>query len=809
MDQHLLTVAISSDFTSDDSSSEGGQGDPEMDNRLLKAAIAGDSRSMKEMALQDPSILFGTTPAGNTCLHISCIHGHQVFSTDVVALEDSLLAAVNLDDETPLVAAVRSGCVSLASILLQCYLARGLTEAILWQDIDDCNALHHAIRSGHMELALKLIEAEPALSTHVNILSESPMYIAAMRDFTDISDKLLEIPDSAHVGPWGNNALQAAVRNGNSVLAKRIMETRPWLAREPDNGGNTPLSAAVYRNKIGVVRALLEHDCSLGYEVRRDGMPLLSEAASGGHIDVAQELLNHCPDTPYCGTQNMCWTSLHTAVWFGQVEFTKFILRTPILRKLVNMQDVLGKTALHYAVHRCNPKMVAALLSHQDIDTTVLDNNGVPPAWELLGFMDNAKALNWNEMIMLMLRADPRDATSLYNLHTRIKQNVTEESRSEAKSLTQTYTIGSTQSQAGLPPQTKQPQLKPEDIYLHQPRTEPPHLDSNRMELAQWASFLSVMVATMLLLRCVLTGRGGGGAGGYNLPPGPKPWPIIGNLNLISTLPHRSIHALSRQYGPLMQLRFGAFPVVVGSSAKMAKFFLKTHDVAFTDRPKTAAGKYTTYNYTDITWSPYGAYWRQARKMCVTQLFSAKRLESYKYIRSEEVLALVRDLYAGASRVLVLKDYLSMVNLNVITRMVLGKKYLEEEVRSVAGTVITTPEEFKWMLDELFFLNGVFNIGDSIPWLNWMDLQGYVKRMKKLSKRFDQFLEHVVYEHSERRRSEGQSFVSHDMVDVLLQYASDPGLEVKLNRESVKAFTQDLIAAGTESSAVTVEWAMC
>ncbi|XP_044973621.1 ankyrin repeat-containing protein At2g01680-like [Hordeum vulgare subsp. vulgare] len=440
MDQHLLTVAISSDFTSDDSSSEGGQGDPEMDKRLLKAAIAGDSRSMKEMASQDPSILFGTTPAGNTCLHISCIHGHQVFSTDVVALEDSLLAAVNLDDETSLVAAVRSGCVSLASILLQCYLARGLTEAILWQDIDDCNALHHAIRSGHMELALKLIEAEPALSTHVNILSESPMYIAAMRDFTDISDKLLEIPDSAHVGPWGNNALQAAVRNGNSVLAKRIMETRPWLAREPDNGGNTPLRAAVYRNKIGVVRALLEHDCSLGYEVRRDGMPLLSEAASGGHIDVAQELLNHCPDTPYCGTQNMCWTSLHTAVWFGQVEFTKFILRTPILRKLVNMQDVLGKTALHYAVHRCNPKMVAALLSHQDIDTTVLDNNGVPPAWELLGFMDNAKALNWNEVIMLMLRADPRDATSLYNLHTRIKQNVTEESRSEAKSLTQTYT---------------------------------------------------------------------------------------------------------------------------------------------------------------------------------------------------------------------------------------------------------------------------------------------------------------------------------------------------------------------------------
>ncbi|KAM3206853.1 hypothetical protein ACQJBY_062178 [Aegilops geniculata] len=322
----------------------------------------------------------------------------------------------------------------------------------------------------------------------------------------------------------------------------------------------------------------------------------------------------------------------------------------------------------------------------------------------------------------------------------------------------------------------------------------------------QLASFLGVMLATVLFVRCVLSRRRGRG---YNLPPGPKPWPIIGNLNLIGTLPHRSIHALSQQYGPLMQLRFGSFPVVVGSSVKMAKFFLKTHDVAFTDRPKTAAGKYTTYNYSDITWSPYGAYWRQARRMCLTELFSAKRLQSYEYIRSEEVAALVRGLYGGgASRVLVLKDYLSTASLNVITRMVLGKKYLEKEVRNVAGAVITTPEEFKWMLDEFFFLNGVFNIGDSVPWLDWMDLQGYVKRMKKLSKMFDQFLEHVVDEHAERRRCEGQSFVSKDMVDVLLQYASDPGLEVKLNRDSVKAFTQDLIAGGTESSAVTVEWAI-
>nr|QGN65333.1 cytochrome P450 [Oryza alta] len=321
--------------------------------------------------------------------------------------------------------------------------------------------------------------------------------------------------------------------------------------------------------------------------------------------------------------------------------------------------------------------------------------------------------------------------------------------------------------------------------------------------LPPWASFVGVVLATVLLLKAVF----GRSRRVYNLPPGPKPWPVIGNLNLVGTLPHRSIHELSRRYGPIMSLKFGSFPVVVGSSVEMAKFFLKTHDVVFTDRPKTAAGKYTTYNYSNITWSPYGAYWRQARKMCLTELFSAKRLESYEYIRGEEVRALLRDLHGAAGGVVMLKDYLSTVSLNVITRMGLGKKYLDKEAAAQGGSV-TTPEEFKWMLDELFLLNGVLNIGDSIPWLDWLDLQGYIKRMKKLSKMFDRFLEHVVDEHNERRRLEGESFVAKDMVDVLLQIADDPNLEVKLKREGVKAFTQDLIAGGTESSAVTVEWAL-
>ncbi|GJR35672.1 cytochrome P450 71A1-like protein [Tanacetum coccineum] len=290
-----------------------------------------------------------------------------------------------------------------------------------------------------------------------------------------------------------------------------------------------------------------------------------------------------------------------------------------------------------------------------------------------------------------------------------------------------------------------------------------------------------------------------------NLPPGPKPWPIIGNLNLMGTLPHRSVHELSKQYGPIMHLKFGSKSVVVGSSVEMAKVFLKTMGANFACRPKTAAGKYTAYNYSDITWSPYGAYWRQARKLCAVELFGAKRLDSYKYIRVEEIKSLIKEVHKSSGEEIVLKDLLATLSLNVISRMVLGKKYLDEKVVEKS---MVSGDEFKKMIGEWFLLSGVYNYGDWIPCIGFMDLQGYVKRMKAVSKKFDLFLEHVLDEHDARRRMEAENFVPKDMVDLLLQSMDDSTLEVKLERHRVKGFTQDLLAGGTDSSAVIVEWSI-
>ncbi|KAL6900967.1 hypothetical protein ACP4OV_005643 [Aristida adscensionis] len=338
------------------------------------------------------------------------------------------------------------------------------------------------------------------------------------------------------------------------------------------------------------------------------------------------------------------------------------------------------------------------------------------------------------------------------------------------------------------------------------------HSDTQTDLLPMELLVLTATLAAALFLAIVLRRRRGARTNGH-LPPGPKPWPVIGNLNLLGPLTHRSLHQLSLRYGPLMSLRLGSVPVVVASSAAAARLLLKTHDEALIDRPHLAVGKHLFYNHSDVFWAPYGTYWRQARRLWHSRLLGERQLRSGEHVRREEVRSLLRDLHAASSpsstgggrRAVQLRDHLLMLNLNVISRMVMGSKYVGEEATSAATT---TPEEFRWMVDEMFLLMGTVNVTDVIPWLSWLDPQGYIGRAKRLSKMWDGFLEHVLDEHDERRWREGKGFVPNDMVDLLLQLSDEPTIEVPIQRDGIKAFILDMIGAGTDTSAVTVEWAL-
>lgn len=259
-----------------------------------------------------------------------------------------------------------------------------------------------------------------------------------------------------------------------------------------------------------------------------------------------------------------------------------------------------------------------------------------------------------------------------------------------------------------------------------------------------------------------------------NLAPSPPKLPILGNLHQLGSLPHRSLRALARKYGPLMLLHLGRVPVLIVSSADAASEIFKTHDIAFSSRPEfKASKKLMMSDAKDVTFLPYGEYWRQLKSIFVLQLSSAKRpVQSFRFIREDETTFLVKKIGESSGPVN-LSVMLSEFSTDVISRSVLGCKYRElENGKNHLALVV-----------EMMKLLGIVCIGDFIPWLSWTDrVRGFDERLNKVTKGMDALLEDVMQRRLEVDRNSGECFV-----DILQEIHNGNGDGDSIDRDDIKA----------------------
>ncbi|KAL2326952.1 hypothetical protein Fmac_020379 [Flemingia macrophylla] len=287
-------------------------------------------------------------------------------------------------------------------------------------------------------------------------------------------------------------------------------------------------------------------------------------------------------------------------------------------------------------------------------------------------------------------------------------------------------------------------------------------------------------------------------------PPGPRPLPIMGHLHLISAIPHQSLHALSARHGPIMELFLGSLRCVVVSSPEVAKEFLKTHEAMFSNRFVSAAVHRLSYGSKGFLFAPYGTFWRFAKKICMSQLLGARTLDMLRHVREQETLRFLRVLKAkgkSGETVDVGGELLTLTN-NVITRMVLGRTCGESDadVEGVRKMVVDTVE-----------LAGKFNVADFVWFCKGLDLQGMKKRLGEIMDRFDGMMERAISEHQEerkRRKENGEGEKIKDLLDILLDIHEDESTDVTFTRDNVKALIMDIFMAGTDTSAITIEWAL-
>ncbi|KDP36605.1 hypothetical protein JCGZ_08421 [Jatropha curcas] len=264
-----------------------------------------------------------------------------------------------------------------------------------------------------------------------------------------------------------------------------------------------------------------------------------------------------------------------------------------------------------------------------------------------------------------------------------------------------------------------------------------------------WLSLLLLLFPFIFLLKKKLNGK--------HLPPGPPRLPIIGNLHQPGTLPHYSLWQLSKKYGPVMLLQFGQVPTLIISSAEAAKELIKINDLNSCSRPRLAGT--LSYNYL-IAFTPYGDYWREIKKICVLELFSAKRVQSFQSVREEEVDLFIDSILkcSSSSSPVDLSEKIMSLTANVTCRVAFGNSFAARGF---------TQERFQEVIHEALAKLGGFSASDFFPYVGWIvdRVTGLHSKLERSFQELDEFYQKIIEDHIQKGK---EKHGHQDIVDVLL-----------------------------------------
>ncbi|CAA6653524.1 unnamed protein product [Spirodela intermedia] len=313
---------------------------------------------------------------------------------------------------------------------------------------------------------------------------------------------------------------------------------------------------------------------------------------------------------------------------------------------------------------------------------------------------------------------------------------------------------------------------------------------------------LTVAAASLILLLPRIFSRSSSSS--LPLPPGPRGWPVVGNLPSLGEAPpdpRRHGEGLRPHLPPPAGIRAGGRRRLAGRR------------VAVLEDPRRQLLQPAPQHGIELHGlrpaGPRVGALRpavaDAEEDMLQPSFLPKALDDSALLRHEEVAQLARSLVAAAARGgeedgVRLDDHLTACTANILTRAMLGRRLFALEGGDSGQEEAV---QFREMTVELSHLAGVFMVGDFVPALRWMDSKEVVRRMKRLGDRYDVFLDKIIADHLSSDKEAEQ-----DMLRLLmgLKDRAGAGEGVQLTDINIKALLLDLFNAGTDTSSSTLEW---
>ncbi|KAL4586031.1 hypothetical protein LXL04_010661 [Taraxacum kok-saghyz] len=288
------------------------------------------------------------------------------------------------------------------------------------------------------------------------------------------------------------------------------------------------------------------------------------------------------------------------------------------------------------------------------------------------------------------------------------------------------------------------------------------------------------------------------------LPPGPYPFPVIGNIFKLGKKPHHSLASLSKIYGPLMSLKLGSTTMVVVSSREIAQEFFSKHDISFSSRSIPYAAHAHDRHKISMVWLPVGDQWRGLRKLSKEHLFSVRQLDASQHLRKKKVQELVDYVEdcCENGKVVNIGQIAATTTLNVLSNFIFSVDLAEYD--SVSS------QDFKNLVGGLMVVGGTPNLADFFPVLRPFDPQGLLRRADFYTgKLMEIFEEHIGKRLVERTKSSSDHTPpsSKDLTDLMLDMIGE-NENCIFTIDDMRNLLFDLFLAGTDTTSSTLEWAM-
>lgn len=293
----------------------------------------------------------------------------------------------------------------------------------------------------------------------------------------------------------------------------------------------------------------------------------------------------------------------------------------------------------------------------------------------------------------------------------------------------------------------------------------------------EWTLLLSVLIPILLLIilhyRIQKATR-------PRLPPGPKGWPIFGNMFDLGNMPHRTLAGLKQKYGPVLWIKIGSINTLVLQNSQTAAELFKNHDITFVERSITEAMKVHDFHKGSLSLASYGNYWRIMKRIMTVEMLVNKKINESISVRKKCVDDLISWIEKEAaesiydnnsnggknSRGIKLSHFVFLASFNMLGNLMLSKDLVDPQ--SQEGS------EFFSAMISLMEWAGHPNIVDVFPWLKWLDPQGLKRRaerdMSKIIKIVSKFVKERLEERRQQQESSSSSEIKKDYLEVLLKY---------------------------------------